>query len=347
MFLIRNRVYKTIFIRSTLVWNLNFFVYYLFNHLKNKHNLLLEINSFLYEIFSNMTDQTKLKVELRNKIDQFFHENQKHIPLLKIINFLETVTYDYIASIQSIEERSAFAEVYKYCYENFRTSFPCVNANNHADFRRSILNYRKRLPAGGVILVNENIEFLCVVNNRDEVNFPMGKQDFADGGSLKVTALRELGEEAGVWLSEEEFKRADKYVEYRQYRHGRKTKLYHFYVIEAFEKSRVDLGHTKRGEVTGLVWVKPGKILNMKKRKRKIEKSELFGLSGGKGALDVSCFIRKIITQSTTDCNPFETFGSENKSKAEVFRDLSTNKEPYFAAKNLNLSKFLGKKANN
>ena len=291
-----------------------------------------------------MTDQTKLKVEIRNKIDQFFHENQKHIPLLKIINFLEVVTYDYIASDESIKERNAFAEVYKYCYENFKTSFPCVKSNSHADFRRSILNHRKRLPAGGAILVNENIEFLCVVNNRREVNFPMGKQDFADAGSLKVTALRELGEEAGVWLSEEEFEMADRYVEYRQHC-GRKTKVYHFYVIEGFEKSRVDLGHTKRGEIAGLAWVKPGKILNMKKRKSRVEKSELFGSSGEKGALDVSCFIRKIITQSGTDRNPFETFGSEDKSKAEVFRDLCTNKEAYFSAKKLNLLKFLGNKS--
>ena len=53
----------------------------------------------------------------------------------------------------------------------------------------------------------------------------------------------------------------------------------------------------------------------------------------------MSWFIRKIIPQSITQWNPFETFGSEDSSKAEVYKDLCVLKEPYFAARNFNLSK--------
>ena len=275
---------------------------------------------------TNVVDADKIYTTLKNKIDLFFHENkdEKFVPLLKIINFLETVTYDYIASINSREERNIFAQVYKYCYENFNKIFTSVKADNFSDFHKFISNHRKRSPVGGAILVNENKEFLCVINKRDEMNFPMGKQDFADEASLKITALRELGEEAGIWLTEEEFEKVDKYVEYRQ-RCGGKTKLYRLYVVEGFCKDRVDISYTKRGEVTGLAWVQPQQIVDMR-NKRKIPKNKLIHNLDRKGAFDVSCFIRKIIPQSRTQCNPFDTFGNEDNCKSEVFKDLCVNK---------------------
>ena len=292
---------------------------------------------------TNANNENKLNIKLTNKIDLFFHEHkaEKFLPLLKIINLLEIITFDYMSFDYSQEEGKIFKQVYKYCYENFYTSFTSVKAHNFKVFYKLISNYRKSLPVGGVILVNKEKEFLCVVNKHDEMNFPMGKQDFADEGSLKITALRELGEEAGIWLTEKEFEKYDKYIEYRCQYYGRKTKRFQLYIIEDFDKDRVDLNHTRRGEITGLVWVKPHQVVQVvnMENKSNIPKNKLLHNLNSKGVFYMSWFIRKIIPQSRTQWNPFETFGSEDSSKAEVYKDLCVLKEPYFAARNFNLSK--------
>ena len=286
---------------------------------------------------TNANKEIELNKTFR-KIDQFFHERkaEKFIPLLKIINFLEVVTYDYIASIDSKKKRKIFDKVYEYCFENFTTRFTSVKANNPSDFVKHISNYRRHLPVGGVILVNKKKEFLCVVNKHDDVNFPMGKQDYADERSLKITALRELGEEAGIWLSEEEFEKVGKYIEYRLY-YGGKLKRFHFYIIEGFNK-KVDLNHSRRGEIARLVWMKPQQVMQMGNN-TKISKNELLHDSDEKGAFSISWFIRKIILKSETQHNPFRTFGKKENCKAEVYNDVCIKKEPYFANRNYKLSK--------
>ena len=50
------------------------------------------------------------------------------------------------------------------------------------------------MPVSALILVNEVGEFLCVVEKHEGekvLNFPVGKEDYADNKDLEVTAFRE------------------------------------------------------------------------------------------------------------------------------------------------------------
>ena len=57
---------------------------------------------------------------------------------------------------------------------------------------------KKKLSCGGVVLLNNKRILLVVTEDnlgRAVLNLPMGKSDHADEGNLKVTSVRELGEE--------------------------------------------------------------------------------------------------------------------------------------------------------
>ena len=268
------------------------------------------------EIISlELKDKTKhaiLNAELRNIINEFFNtrNNEKRLPLLKIINFVENMTYDYLAGNKSLKKNRVFTEVYKYCYKHFRTSFKGVDEKCFENFHKSITDFRNGLPVAGVIIVNKQGEFLCVISerkkHRNQLNFPMGKQDYNDEGDLKTTAIRELGEETGIHLTDTEITNVRNYTTIKLSDTEKPTR---FYIVEGFDKDRVNnINRTKRGEIRGLVWVSP---LQVRTRGRnEIDISFLNPDSKFVGKLfNVSKFVKTVVTKSNDFENPFETFG--------------------------------------
>ena len=229
---------------------------------------LLGINqwrSFIQRNFDNnknFKEPVYLSVELQNKIDSFFHDtnNGKLIPFLKVFNAIDSICYDYIATNKSLVEKQIKKLAWKYCYENYKRRLEGVKFNSFKGFCVHIQYFKHKLPVAGVVVVNKRNEMLCVVQNyrkrnRNKLNFPMGKMDFADDNDLKLTAVRELREETGVELSKAEIENMKRRVKVEHV--GSKKKCIHFYIVEVIGRSRVDVNYTKRGE-TGLGVARPG-----------------------------------------------------------------------------------------
>ena len=119
------------------------------------------------------------------------------------------------------------------------------------------------------MIVNKHKQILCVVQHDKKtddahLNLPMGKMDHKDDGDVKQTAFREQLEETGVKLTEEEIKNASGPFEVAlpltNFKSGKKTtKSVYFYMVENFEKDRVDINYTSK-EGKGLLWVDPDKF---------------------------------------------------------------------------------------
>ena len=260
------------------------------------------------------------EIILHNTINEFFnkHSNVKRLPLLKIINFLEDITYDYLERNKSLKEKIVFAEIYKYCHRHFQTSFEGVNEKYFKSFHKSITDFRNGLPVAGVIIVNKQGDMLCVIPERkknkrkNELSFPMGKQDYNDEGDLKTTAVRELREETGIQLTDTEIQNVRNYIFFKQSDTG---KLTCFYIVEGFDKDRVNnINHTKRGEIRGLAWVSPHQVNTRVRNKIDISilnpDSKFVEQSFG-----VSFFVKEVVIKSRNKFeNPFKTFGCKRNN---------------------------------
>ena len=207
----------------------------------------------------HMNDVEKFK--LHKKINNFFESGETK-PLLQIINFIDKSTFDYIAATK-VNQRRAFREVYRYCYENYLSSFDGVNKSCPYLFEKSIRDFKFNLPVAGLVLVNRRKQMLLVheiyhKNKRPNLNFPMGKLDYEDGDDLKKTAVRETKEETGLVLTEDEIKNIKGPIIVENTYRGR-TKSVHLYILEGFNR-KVDINHKKRGEIGGSAWVHPRQV---------------------------------------------------------------------------------------
>ena len=108
-----------------------------------------------------------LRRAIKNRINRFFNNGIDNKPLLQIINFIEDTVYDEIPE-NTRDASNVFKEAYHYCYIHYKSSFECEETESFSQFRRHIRKFRSRLPVAGVIIVNKQKQFLCVVqeNNR-------------------------------------------------------------------------------------------------------------------------------------------------------------------------------------
>ena len=138
-----------------------------------------------------------------------------------------------------------------YVYNKYRSKLPSEFANKDVyRFLKGVKNRRKDRYTSGCIVVNDNQELLCIINYQGKLNLPKGKQDYSDNNNKKVTAFREVYEEAGIVLSTEEQKTCNDFIDI--YSFGNYVRLFY---IENFPKDRVDLTHSQPGEVQGLYWL--------------------------------------------------------------------------------------------
>ena len=224
---------------------------------------ILNINGHRTSISARL-DFDELNTDVCDEIDDFFHEQRDSVPLplLKILNKVEKITYDYIRKNGKTNHGQVFKEVYEYCYYFHNSSFEHVQEHSFKSFYRHIKRYRKSLPVSALIIINEVGEFLCVVEEyqgKKVLNFPMGKLDFDDNLDLQLTAFRECKEETGIKLTYADKQNSKKYVEFlHEYDENCRARLFRFYILENFEKSRVtNINYKRDDETNGLAWVSP------------------------------------------------------------------------------------------
>ena len=269
-----------------------------------------------------LNDELCLKI-----IDFFVKENHNHrnkIPLLKIIDFIQHITYDFIAENEGTDKGLLFREIYSYCFDHYKSSFEGIKKCNVKQFYSDINNYRIRLPVAGVIIVNELGEFLCVVQKYKgelQLNFPMGKLAYEDNNDPRATGIRELNEETGIKLSDADKRKLKKYKHKLSGDDGLDSKKATLYILEGFKKSIVkEINWTARGEIYGLAWVSPNQVctngpsavdIKLLNPTSTLEPS----------TLNVSRFVRTIVATVRNENeyeNPFETL--ENFHRLNDYR---------------------------
>ena len=203
------------------------------------------------------------KIELYEKIKTIFNSSGSK-QLLNIINKIDHIAYDHIAATETDEELG-IKKVYKHCFKKFSYAFEGAKKSCFGCFFDSIREFKSSLPVAGVVLVNEQRQMLLVKEiygkkkRRRDLNFPMGKLDHDDNGDLKKTAIRELEEETGVALTEDEAENVEWFTSMKLDCSGGGTRPLVFYILKNF-RGKVDVNREKRGEIGGLAWVDPCQV---------------------------------------------------------------------------------------
>ena len=256
-----------------------------------------------------------LNEALRDRISRFFSQGSNNRPLLQIINFIEDAVYAHIPENMT-NAKKVFIDVYLHCYAHYKSKFACEEKKCFKKFYKHIKNFRSRLPVAGVIIVNKQGEFLCVVEENNVLNFPIGKLDYNDEDDLKRTAFRELFEETGVRVTYDEFEKAQYFVDIPLKRCGY-TKLFRFYIVEGFE-GPVKINHRRRGEIKGLAWVRPVDVKQLSSINIRVlnPTSRL-----QESTFPVSDFLKEFVDRSERILvNPFQTIGCRYTNRQNSFK---------------------------
>lgn len=236
--------------------------------------------------------------------------------MLKIINSLDAIAWEVFDSVKNQNRHKVFHEIYQYSFRRYKQQFNGLNTETFEKFESNVRQLKFELKVGGVVIVNKHKQILCVVQHDkktddDHLNLPMGKMDHKDDGDVKQTAFREQLEETGVKLTEDEIKNASGPFEVAlpltNFKSGKKTtKSVYFYMVENFEKDRVDINYTSK-EGKGLVWVDPDKFQPDEEYDISLLNPESNLLPRDK--YGASYFVKTLVLQSKSEINPFKTFG--------------------------------------
>ena len=196
--------------------------------------------------------EKELSSTLKENIDNFFAKQNETVNLLYLQNVLDEILFDHIDNRAKDDIKFKESDLLKYCFDRYKSRLPLQRKQlNLKDFKVKMDRVRKRRYISGVIALSDtdDQEILAVINSNYQLNFPKGKEDYLDFCYKKVTAFREFGEETGVWLSNELYKKARDYIEVNHY--GQVIRLYFLYGIK---KGSVKLNHKVNGEINGLEW---------------------------------------------------------------------------------------------
>ena len=114
-------------------------------------------------------------------------------------------------------------------------------------FCSNILIIKKKRRKAGCVFISANNKILFTVNQKEILQAPIGKESSKDGGSLKLTALREGLEETAIYLDQSEFYDNNQFFYHEGVR---------FYIIsKRFEANQINLNHCRLGEIKKLQWL--------------------------------------------------------------------------------------------
>ena len=183
---------------------------------------------------------------IKEEIKQYF-EHKARISNLELIEVCEEMK-DHLLDIPSIKEKPTFDDVRRFIRENYNNKLMYHNEG-------MIDGLRSRRRSAGLVIKSVNGKILCVVNRNNKITLPSGKEGWNDLKNLKLTALREAGEELNIWLDEKDFIETNEYFEVQRGQHKVR-----FYIINgSFEETKIDTSYCRLGEVKKLKWLDPEK----------------------------------------------------------------------------------------
>ena len=263
---------------------------------------------------------------LKVKLNSYFKKQPTSyysMTYYKIVDNIKRINYEYQKTAASDGQLVFFMDSLEYCFHKHNRKIVNNSKVSYESFKLNIKLFGYKRIIAGVILVNKQKEFLCVIAPDGRITFPIGKEDQEDLGNSKLTGFRELGEETGVWLSDEDYQKANRYIEVCI-----TGKLARFYLIEEFT-SKVDLNYQRTNEVVGLIWLHPSSIL------RDTISSEML-LTKKKYKFDEYVFTSMLKDMSLlidTNRNPFYSLGCQRNTEAEVFQDTCDYIQDYTLVK--------------
>ena len=168
--------------------------------------------------------------------------------LLQLDNILERIRYD-IKDDKELKTRPVSQEeLEKLYFDNFRKFLPedCKKMD-FQQFKNEMASTRASRYKAGVVAEIEN-SLLTIINTHSQLNFPKGKEDFSDNKIQKATAFREFGEEAGIWVDDEQYESCNEYIIVKDF----DNVPVKFYFLKNLSAKDVDLKYRLNYETNGL-----------------------------------------------------------------------------------------------
>ena len=193
---------------------------------------------------------------IQKEIKRYFDDFKlRTINDLQLVDLCEEM-YFYTKDIPQITEKYSLNDIMNFISYNYR-KYLSKHHDKLTYFIRNIKRVRDSRRIAGAVVTSTDGSVLFVVNRNDELVLPMGKEGGKDFGNLKLTALRELGEETNIWLTKEEFMATRNYFDYKPL-YGKEIRF--FIVPGSFSKENVDLSHSRLGEIKKLMWVSQNEL---------------------------------------------------------------------------------------
>ena len=206
-----------------------------------------------------------MNTEKEQKVAEMFKDNGKISSFLQLQNNLDDVRYDYNDNRPEGADKVYQDDLEKYCFEHHRKMLPseCEKMRSLQSFKTKMKITQESRYKAGVIASTNKKELLAIKikdnkGNINQLDFPKGKEDCSDKKFMKATAFREFGEETGVWVSDDDYKKCNKFRDIKKPSFPVKyqpNEPVRYYLFNNLDEKLVNLNHKLRDEVYGLKWV--------------------------------------------------------------------------------------------
>lgn len=232
-------------------------------NIRDKWHTWVEIEDRTTE---QLDDTIKIKINKLFQNDDFKVQKKK-INFIYFQNKLDDFMYKYNDDLKPPKDKKHnSADLLHYCFENHKENMP----HEYKDSKSLLIDFqivKKLRSISGICLTNNEGDLLCIINDNNQMNLPKGKEDFKDGNDRLVTAIRELSEEAGITLSEEQKENIVDCIDVLNFK-----KSVRLFFVDDYPKEKVTLDYRQPGETLGLVWLPIPAIINiLKSNKMKFE----------------------------------------------------------------------------
>ena len=184
-----------------------------------------------------------IPVCIQDEVKKFFAESQP-INYLRIVDIVDDTKHN----LKDLNEKGSSKDVASILSFIFNKHAP--RGSNWELFSKEVSKAEKSRKVAGLCIKNRDSEVLFVQNYKDQIYLPVGKQSYVDFDSLRLTALREGAEESNIWFCEQEFEKIYSFFEYLD-----RGKTIRIFKISNFDRKRVDLNHSRYGEIKRLWWL--------------------------------------------------------------------------------------------
>ena len=197
--------------------------------------------------------------EISKEIAELF-ASTANISYLRAIEVTAEMRY-HIKDSVNLDKSCRFNDILHHIFKNYNQKLPKPSIKRWKDFDREIENVKNNRSKAKICFKSPDNYVLFVEGwYTDNLKLPGGDINDCDANSLKVTALREAGEECNIWLKKKEFIGIKEYFQLTD-RNFNSTRTY--LCDNLFEKNNTE-NHVRLGEVKKLHWLDRNEI---KKRK--------------------------------------------------------------------------------